>query len=327
MEQVSKLKSFWEKNQKWLKIVIAVVLALCFVGSIILSVFIGGEFKPVEEDLSVKGTMKIVEADYLTNYVDGDTFVFDKDKTTISLIVKDPDTGKINQTGKLDNDLYGFRVNGEGDIIDEASSIKMTTDVTKISVVSKEYPTLKMVDIPVTVVSLANAQYSSTLTLEAENAKIYESGKLLTGEEMTSKPNAEKPYISSEGTSPAAGVDCSGDACIRSLGTNDVTISFEVVCKEEATVKLKILICKRPKDQTFGQSFELRVNNQVVDSADNINVPADSNAGYFVSYEMQEIEITLNKGVNVISFVNKKNNPGNLDAIILTANGEIIAKA
>ena len=325
MEQTAKLKSFWDKNQKWLKIVIAAVLALCFVGSIILSVFIGGEFKPVEQVKTVKGKMVLVEAVYSTNYVDGDTFEFDKDKTTISLMAKDPDKTEAVKIDKLDNDSYGFCVNGEGDIIDEASDIKMNTLITTISVVSKDYPALK-IDIPVTVVSMTNTTFSSILTLEAEEAKLYDNGKLLTDEEKATKPSAEKPYISSEGTSPAEGVECSGDACIRSLGTNNVTISFEVVCSEEATVKMNILICRRPKDQLFGQSFELKVNDAVVSSADNINVPASS-GGYFTSYTMEEIEIQLHSGVNVISFVNKMNNPGNLDAIILTANADIIAIA
>ena len=91
MEQFAKAKSFWEKNQKTLTIVIGCVLAVCFVGSVLFSIFIGGEFAPSDHsDSSVKGLLRIEEAEYTTEYAAGDTFQFNDETCVISLIAKDP---------------------------------------------------------------------------------------------------------------------------------------------------------------------------------------------------------------------------------------------
>ena len=61
MNQMDRLKNFWESNRKVLMTVIVSVLSVFFVASIILAVFIGGEFMPDEESASVKGALKITE--------------------------------------------------------------------------------------------------------------------------------------------------------------------------------------------------------------------------------------------------------------------------
>ncbi len=150
MNQMDRLKNFWESNRKVLMIVIVSVLSVCFVASIILAVFIGGEFMPDEESASVKGVLKITEEGFATNYIENDAFSFDTTNTKIQLLAKDPAKEDVVNIPELPAGSYGFKVNGEGEIIDDPSTITVTNEITLVSVVSKEYPTLS-VDIPIRV--------------------------------------------------------------------------------------------------------------------------------------------------------------------------------
>ena len=150
MNQMDRLKNFWESNRKVLMTVIVSVLSVFFVASIILAVFIGGEFMPDEESASVKGVLKITEEGFDTNYIENDAFSFDTTNTKIQLLAKDPAKEDVVNIPELPADSYGFKVNGEGEIIDDPSTITVTNEITLVSVVSKEYPTLS-VDIPIRV--------------------------------------------------------------------------------------------------------------------------------------------------------------------------------
>lgn len=148
------LKDFWSQNQKWLKIVLPSVLALVFIGSILLAVFGGGEFAQSDGGVAtVKGLLRIQQAEYTTEYSVGDTFVFDDETCVISLIAKDP---AITKTVKIDNlprSEFAFMVNGTGTVYENPSDIIIGADVEYVSVVSTYYTNLKT-DIPITVLGL-----------------------------------------------------------------------------------------------------------------------------------------------------------------------------
>lgn len=137
----AQVKEFWTKNQKVLTIVLAAVLAVLFIGSILLAVFIGGEFTQEEEaPVTTKGKLSFVSADYKTVYEDGEEFDFGT--TEVQVIAKIPEETEIFRD-TLYADEYGFMVNGEGEVYLDASEIIMTKDVTTISVVWVEYPNIK----------------------------------------------------------------------------------------------------------------------------------------------------------------------------------------
>ena len=108
------------------------------------------EFMPDEETASVKGVLKITEEGFVTNYIENDAFSFDTTDTKIQLLAKDPEKEDVVNIPELPASSYGFKVNGDGEIIDDPSTITVTNEITSVSVVSKEYPTLT-VDIPIRV--------------------------------------------------------------------------------------------------------------------------------------------------------------------------------
>lgn len=310
MKPLTRTVLFFDKNKKLITIIASVALSLLFIGSMLLAMFIGGELNTIAaEKNQVTGIMQFAEASYSTSYFSGDKFEFDKNNSQVCLIVKDPSKEQLVNETDLAASKYGFKVNGEGAIIDNASSIVMTTDVRFIDVVSKDYPSIK-VTIPVSVVSVDGVEFKSELTLEAEEADMYLEGELLTESEKLSLPETAKPFLSSGGTgsnvNPSGVETCSGGACIRNLGTYDVTVEFTVVCKENTAVDFTVLICKRPKAYNLGASFQLLLNGNVFSDADNFTIPAGGSGVYFESYTLQTVSVTLNRGVNVIQFVNLK---------------------
>lgn len=327
MAQFTKVvANFWDKNQKLLKIVLSAVLALCFVGSVLIAVFCGGEFTTVAQ-VEAKGMMMFTQSSYKSSYFSGDKFSFDRDKTKIRLLAKVPGGSTVDI---LDLHSYGFKVNGEGEMIYDAQSITMTEDVTSVSVVSKEFSNLK-IDIPVSVLNVDDVVFTNAVTLEAEEADVYLSGELLTYEDLTTKPDADKPFLSNAGTganvNPAGTETCSGEACLRNVGTNSMNIDFKVVCKEDTTVSFQILVCKRKEDSAFVSWFKIKLNGENYSGADNVIIPArvsGTDTDYFTSYTTETIEIELTRGVNVISFVSTGSAPGNLDAIKLAAASDIL---
>lgn len=151
MKPIAQAKDFWDKNRKVLTVVIGTVLAVLFIGSILLAVFMGGEFtKEPEAPVTAKGKISFASSDYKTEYDEGDEFYFNKAGTEVMVIAKIPDEEEIFRDQLYDNE-YGFQVNGEGEILMEASEITITSEVTAVSVVWVKHPTIKT-DIPVTLI-------------------------------------------------------------------------------------------------------------------------------------------------------------------------------
>ncbi len=161
MGAFAKLKSIWENNRKTVIIIASSVLAVLFIGSILLAVFVGGEFKKEEViTYDVKGAISIVKPGvYETEYEVGDAFVFDKTKNKINLIYQyTDDADHSDEYGQdedgnensyavindLDGGEYGFCVNGAGQVYDEADEIQIDGDVKYISVVWVRYPHIKV---------------------------------------------------------------------------------------------------------------------------------------------------------------------------------------
>lgn len=144
MKQFAQVENFWFENQKWLKIVIPCVLAVLFIGSLLLAIFIGGEFSQSDNNdvTTVKGILKI-DAEYETEYSVGDNFSFNADTCVIKLLAKDPAIENTVKIEKLPRSEFAFMVNGEGTVYSDPSEIVITEDVKYISVVSTYYTNLK----------------------------------------------------------------------------------------------------------------------------------------------------------------------------------------
>lgn len=313
MDGLQSIKNFCVSHKKILVPVVAAVLCLAFVGSLVWAVFCGGEFAPEKTNSEVKGLLSLDSAEYRTDYLSGERFVFDKQSARVRLIAKDPAREKIINIDNLPADQYGFLVNGEGNIVLDASSIVMDPSVKTIAVASTVYPTIKAV-VNVTVVSFDESALSSSLLLEAENAELYDgSGKLISAEQKKVLPNENKPYVSNEGTDKT-GLDCSGGACLRNL-TQGMQVRFSFVCNKDVEVDFSVLTCKRPSNASFDSGYTITVNGASYTT--NATIPADADGGYFVPYRIDGLKLTLKKGINVITFTCKQK-PCNLDGIYLS---------
>lgn len=323
MKLFEKIGSVWENNKKLMLIIVSSVLALLFIGSILIAVFGGGEFATVSAAAEVKGLLRLNKSDYLTDYLTGDNFSFDKEKTEITLIAKDPAIDHVVKIDNLPESEYGFCVNGEGTIYDEAKDITLNTDVKSVSVVSKYYPNLK-VDIPVNVVSTEGVEFKDSLLIEAETAKLYKDNELIKEEDKFVLPEAEKTYNSSGGT--PAGETCSGGACLRNLGTQNMKVRFDIVCTEDVEVNLVIKYCMRKDGKTFGEYFKVKVNGRENAQISAIKTPVGED--YFTPADLQAVTLNLKRGINVITFESGPlvgtQNPVNLDALLLTCTGNVI---
>ena len=326
MELSEKTKDFWNKNHKWLTIVIVCVLAVCFIGNVLWSIFSGGEFSTVSKTAEVMGLLRLNESSYITDYLTGDTFSFDKEKTDITLIAKDPAIDHVVKIENLPASEYGFSINGEGDIYDKAEEITLNADVKSVSVVSKYYPNLK-VDIPVTVVSTEGVEFKDSLLLEAEKAKLYKDNVLLQAEEKLVQPNEDKPFLSSAGNT-VEGADCSGGACLRNFTTNNMKVQFDIVCTEDAEVVLTIKYCKRPDGKTFGNYYKVKVNGKENSAIASLQTGAGEAGTYFTPADLETVTLTLTRGINTITFESGDTagtkNPCNLDAILLTSTAKVM---
>lgn len=307
-------KDIIKEYQKPIKITIICLLSLGFVGSIIGAIFGGDEFKTNNQEEEVKGLLKINEASYNDSYITGDKFIFDKEKTSIRLIAKDPLFEKLVNIKNLPASEYGFMVNGQGEYYQDASSITMTTDVKSISVVSRVYRELRC-DLPVNVYgAIDESKLSSTILMEAENADLYDnSGNLLTQEDKETKPTAEKPYLSNKGTD-IKGQDCSGGAALRNISSG-MKVEFNFVSSTTTTVDLNLMICQRNKASNFDDGYKMMINGNLV--LTNHIVPAGD--GYFTPYTINLKDIKLKRGVNKIVLSYNLSNPHNLDALEIVA--------
>lgn len=137
--------SFWQKFQLPIKITSGVVIAGLFAGSMVYAVYCGGELtESSETETSIKGILSLNSANYATSYFEGDTFSFDKDENTVSLVAKDPLLENVVQINNLPGPEYGFivtkTVDENGNIVTEdtttteetttSSSTETSSDVT-----------------------------------------------------------------------------------------------------------------------------------------------------------------------------------------------------
>lgn len=324
MGVTEKVKEIWSNHKKTVVIIVSVVLALCFIGSVLLAVFVGGEFSVAKDTNEVKGLLQLEEASYMTDYLAGDKFVFDKEQSHLRLIAKDPLIDNIVRVDDLPASEYGFKVEG-GAICDNAEDIVLSADVKNVSVVSKYYPNLK-VDIPVNVVSLDGVELKKQVLIEAEAAKLYNSGTFVTNEEKETLPEADKPYNSSFGD--AQGTDCSGGACLRNLATRNMRVQFEIVCTEETDVSLVIKYCSRPDGKTFGEYYRIRLNGVTNAEISAIQTPKAAAGTYFTPVDADAVTIRLKKGINILTFESGPSvgtqNPVNLDALLFVCDKAVI---
>ncbi len=323
MKQFEKVLSFWENHKKILLISCSALLAVLFIGSILIAVFSGGEFAKTSKTVGVKGLLQLNESQYSTNYLTGDKFSFDKENADITLIAKDPAIDHVVKIDKLPASEYGFLVNGQGDVIDEANEITMTDDITSVSVVSKYYPDLK-VNIPVNVISTEGIEFKQSLLLEAENAKLYKDKELIKEEDKLVLPEADKPYNSSAGV--PAGEECSNGACLRNFQASNMRVEFEIVCSEEVEVSFIIKYCMRPESKAFGEYYKVKLNGR--ENTTVAGVKTAVGTGYFTPADLATVTLKLVRGVNVISFESGDSvgtkNPVNLDAISLSCDKAVL---
>ena len=317
MNVLEKTTETMKKYSLPIKITLCSVLALGFVGSIIGAIFSGGEFFQMEEAEPVKGLFRIDEGFYSDSYIAGDHFSFDKEKSKILLVAKDPAIEKVVKIDDLPASEYGFMVNGEGDYYQDASSIIMSKEVKSVSVVSRVYRDLKY-DIPVNVYGGINEnQLKPTLLMEAENANLYDDkGKLLTQEEKETLPTKEKPYISNKG-SDIEGTECSGGAALRNFSSG-MKIDFKFVSSKNITTNINLKICQRKTASSFDDGYKMLVNENLY--LTNAIVPKGN--GYYTPYTIELKDVSLKRGVNCISFSYNKSNPHNLDALEILSSGE-----
>jgi len=326
MSQMRKFIDFFNLHSKLIKAIMAFVIGVLFVGSMVLSVFIGGELKSLANtDEVIKGFIRITKGKYNSSYIIGDKFVFDKDQSEIMLVAKDPLIENIVKIDDLPGTEYGFSINDQDKIYDEASSITITKDVQSIAVVSKKYPSLKA-SIEISAISEPNEDMLvSEFLYEAEDANLYEDGVLLSYEDKTTLPDIEKPFLSSAG-SVKDGELCSGGAALRNFQSRNMMLEFEFISLETTQINLIIMCCKRPTAQVFGNNYLFTVNGESVSQVDSQSIPAGS--GYFEPYALEVVTINIVRGKNTIVFESGtkvgKTNPINLDAIKLIANNAIL---
>ena len=327
MSVIEKVNGFLTKNKKLVIAVSSAVLALLFVGSILIAVFQGGELITKEEANEVKGLLQLTESSYQTDYLSGDKFSFDKEKSQVKLIAKDPLLEDIVKIENLPASQYGFRI-GDGEIYDNAEDVVLSTGVTAVSVVSKYYSNLK-IDIPVNVVSMEGVELKKEVLIEAENAELYEGRKLISAEEKLVLPEAEKPYNSSAGT--AQGADCSGGACLRNLGERNIKVKFDVICTEETEVQLTIKYCKRPDGKKYGEYFKVSVNGVTNTEIAAIETTASEAEQYFTPENLQTVTLKFKKGINTVTFESGPDvgikNPVNLDALQFVCDSAVLGVA
>ena len=325
MSFLNGIYDFIEKNLKTVKIVTACVLSLGFIGSITYSVFSGGEFENEVTTQEAKGILTITDAKYKTNYISGDKFSFDKENAKVQLLAKDPLIETMVIIDELPESEYGFMVNGTGDIYENPSDIILTKDTDTIDVVSVVYPNIKTT-IDVSVLSGINSEkLTNSILFEAETANVYKDNTLLSQEDLETKPNAEKPYISSKGTSPD-GLSCSGGACLRNFQTNNMRVEFIIVASEETEASLTIGCCKRKESVTFGSWYKVDLNGSTIKDVESQTMPTGT--GYFEPHTLNTVTVNLARGINYINFRSGSSanttSPGNLDFIKLDTSSKVI---
>lgn len=321
----SKKKNVSKGQGKGLRKVGNFLVALLFIASIVIAVFAGGELTAGKKQESnvVKGRMSLTSATYSTSYFVGDAFSFDKESAQILLLVKDPELNEVVKDENLPAEDYGFQINGDGEIYDDPSEVILTQEVTSVCVVSKTYPDIK-VSIPVTVLEESgNGELLSEILIEAEDADLYDaSGNLLSYDDKCTMPDGEKPYISSEGSSPA-GESCSGGACLRNF-KGGMRLEVTIVSTEDVKADLTVLCCMRPASGAFSSFFNATFNGESLSALLGQTIPAAGTGKYFEPYTMTSVQVSLKRGVNKL-VIEALGNTANLDAFRFTTEKAVIS--
>ena len=323
MKSASNVKDFLVSHLTLVKTIAIALLALLFAGSVLIAVFAGGEFATKDEATGIKGIMRLTEAKYSSSYFAGDRFSFDKENSEIMLMAKDPAIENVVRIDDLPAPEYGFRITGQEEIYTNASDIIMSENITSIDVGSVRYPTV-FSSLNVSVIgAIDESMLVSETTLEAETANLYKDGELLTQEQKATLPDADKPYLSNVGSEGIIkGQDCSGGACLRNFSSG-MKIEFEFISTESTEIELEILVCKRPKESAFDDGYVMKLNGNEFTTGQTI--PSGGSGNYFTPYTMPGISIQVQRGLNVLTFEYNQTSPHNFDAIILHADGAILA--
>lgn len=205
---------------------------------------------------------------------------------------------------------------------EEAKSIKMTIDMGNIYLTSRRYRDLRLA-LDTTVINghIDTKKLVNDITLEAEKADIYKDDVLLTDEQLATMPDDNKPFDSSKGKT-VAGQDCSGGACLRSFGSNNMKIDFVVVSDANVEVDLLIKICLRPNEGNFSSFFKFNLNGITYDAVDDQEIPAGPSGQYYEPYDLTPVTVSLQRGTNHFIFESGASagtsTPVNFDAINLT---------
>lgn len=314
------MQEFYVKHKKAIIVIASVAVSVLFVASLLLTIFIGGEFSSSDDGVQVAGTMRFNTRACSTAYLEGEKFSFNVTESSLYCIYQDPETKEVESLDELDPADYGFRVNGKGKIYGRPDDIKMSQNVEFVSVVFKKYPSLHL-DIPVHVYKgYDRAKLVNELVLEAENADLYKSNVLLTDE-------AKKPFTT---FGDASAAQCSGGHALRNFKSNDMRVEFIFACSEETDAELTVMVCKRPDDnKALNKYYDFAINGADDELISGTRIPA-AKRGYFEPYEITEF-VHLNKGVNIITFASGsstgKTNPANLDGIRLLTDKPIICGA
>lgn len=211
---------------------------------------------------------------------------------------------------------------------EQASGIKATKDMGTVYLVSKRYQDLMLpLDIEVLNGKLDETGLVNSQLMEAEKADVYLDDELLTEEDLATKPDENKPFDSSKGTT-VAGEDCSGGACLRSFGSNNMKVDFLLVSSKAVDVELTIKVCKRPKAGQFDSFYKFTVNGVAYEEISSQEIPAGSSGQYYEPYDMEKVTVHIQRGVNHLTFASGSSvgtsSPVNLDGILVTSTENVL---
>lgn len=211
---------------------------------------------------------------------------------------------------------------------EQASGIKATKDMGTVYLVSKRYQDLMLpLDIEVLNGKLDETGLVNSQLMEAEKADVYLDDELLTEEDLATKPDENKPFDSSKGTT-VAGEDCSGGACLRSFGSNNMKVDFLLVSSKAVDIELTIKVCKRPKAGQFDSFYKFTVNGVAYEEISSQEIPAGSSGQYYEPHDMEKVTVHIQRGVNHLTFASGSSvgtsSPVNLDGILVTSTENVL---
>lgn len=211
---------------------------------------------------------------------------------------------------------------------EEAKDIQITKDMGTVYLVSKRYQDLMLpLDIDVIDGKLDETTLTNSQLMEAEKANVYLNDELLTESQMATKPDSNKPFDSSKGDT-IAGENCSGGACLRSFGSNNMKVEFLLVSSKAVDVELTIKVCKRPNEGQFDSFYKFTVNGVAYDDISEQDIPAGPTGQYYEPYDMEKVSVHIQRGINYLTFQSGSSagtsSPVNLDGILVTSTENVL---